>query len=200
MASPPPDINNGPKILIVCWIEGGLALLFVTFRLFTRIRLVRAFGWDDALIAVAMVSMCSSNLWVCQHQFNHHSKALSLVTTAMVTAQVSEGVGRHFVYLGERQQQLAIKYNYMTQIPSTFTSCFGKIAVALLLKHIMAPHRGRKLFLWFIIISLLVINTVVNVVTLTFCKPLAFLWDHNIQGSCLPTSVLRDLGYLQGGE
>ena len=118
----------------------------------------------------------------------------------MVTAQVSEGVGRHFMYLDTRQQQLAVKYNYMTQIPSTFTSCFGKIAVALLLKRIMAPHRGRELFLWFIIISLLVINTVVNVVTLTFCRPLAFLWNHDIQGSCLPTSVLRDLGYLQGGE
>ena len=118
----------------------------------------------------------------------------------MVTVQVSEGVGRHFIYLDMRQQQLAIKYNCMTQIPSALTSCFGKIAVALLLKRIMAPHRGRELFLWFIIISLLVINTVVNVVTLTFGRPLAFLWDQNMQGSCFPTSMLRDLSYLQGGQ
>ena len=53
---PGEDVNNGHKILIVSWAECGVALIFVTLRIFTRLRLVRAFGWDDAMIIVAIVS------------------------------------------------------------------------------------------------------------------------------------------------
>ncbi len=61
MASPatnplPPNVNNGPKILAVAWIECGVALLFVLARMYTRHKLVRKVGWDDWAVVFTMVS------------------------------------------------------------------------------------------------------------------------------------------------
>ena len=170
-------------------------MLFVVLRIFTRLRLVRAFGWDDGMIIVAMVWQPMSFRVSTLTSF---SKLLSLITTALITVQVAYGVGRHSIFLDPHQMQMSVKYIYLTQIPSTFSSCFGKIAVALLLKRIIAPNRAMALFLWFVIISLLIVNVFVNIFILTYCKPLAFLWDRSLRGSCLPNSVLRDTGYLQG--
>ena len=64
MANFPQYVNNGPKILVVRWIEGWLALLFVALGVFTRTRLVRAFGWEDAMNVAAMVRTFLSS-WIC---------------------------------------------------------------------------------------------------------------------------------------
>jgi hypothetical protein len=54
------DNSRSRAILIVTSIFLGLSLVSVILRCFVRTRIVRAFGWDDGVMVVAMVSYTSS--------------------------------------------------------------------------------------------------------------------------------------------
>ena len=128
-------------------------------------------------------------------------QVLSIATSIVNTLQVHYGVGRHLVYLIQDPARLekALMYVQFSQPFSTFSSCFAKISVALLLMRLMARNRTRELFLWFIIGLLLVVNTVFNIVTFTQCRPVRYLWSVVRDGHCINGDVNTDLGYLQGG-
>lgn len=44
-------------IFVVSTVSLSLSLISVCLRSFVRLKIVKAFGWDDALMVVAMVSM-----------------------------------------------------------------------------------------------------------------------------------------------
>jgi hypothetical protein len=46
----------GPIMIATLWTEAGIALVFVSMRLWTRITINRVVGWDDYLIAFSCVS------------------------------------------------------------------------------------------------------------------------------------------------
>lgn len=52
---PPPQVNKGPGILAVTWVETSIGLLVLGARLYTRARIVRNVGWDDWCIVFATV-------------------------------------------------------------------------------------------------------------------------------------------------
>ena len=54
---PPPDgdVNRGPLIIAVSFVEFAFALLLVVLRFYTRIKLVRKIGLDDWLVLAALV-------------------------------------------------------------------------------------------------------------------------------------------------
>lgn len=49
-------------ITIVTAVFFGISLTTVLTRCFVRLRVVRAFGWDDALMVIAMVGSAASSL------------------------------------------------------------------------------------------------------------------------------------------
>ena len=53
---PPPggDQNRGYQIYVAYIIPFSFALLTTLSRLYVRLRVLNSFGWDDALIALAM--------------------------------------------------------------------------------------------------------------------------------------------------
>lgn len=53
------DDSRSKAILIVTCIFLGISLLSVILRCFVRTRIVRAFGWDDGVMVLAMVSPTS---------------------------------------------------------------------------------------------------------------------------------------------
>lgn len=48
--------SHSGEITIVTAVFGGISLATVLLRCFVRLRVIRAFGWDDSLMVVAMVS------------------------------------------------------------------------------------------------------------------------------------------------
>lgn len=48
--------NKGPAFLTVALLFTALASIFVLLRLHVRLFLRKAFGWDDGMIVLAMVS------------------------------------------------------------------------------------------------------------------------------------------------
>jgi hypothetical protein len=50
------DGSRSKAILIVTSIFLAISLISVALRIFVRTRVVRAFGWDDSIMVLAMVS------------------------------------------------------------------------------------------------------------------------------------------------
>ena len=64
---PPPggDFDKGPAFLAVSLTTIIIALTFVCVRIYVRTRIVRAFGWDDWMVALAGVSYSSiRRVWI----------------------------------------------------------------------------------------------------------------------------------------
>jgi hypothetical protein len=54
------DDSRSNAILIVTSVFFAISLVSVCLRIFVRTRVVRAFGWDDITMVIAMVSLPSS--------------------------------------------------------------------------------------------------------------------------------------------
>ncbi|KMU89276.1 hypothetical protein CIHG_06947 [Coccidioides immitis H538.4] len=56
VTGPPPDgdVNRGNAITIIMWVEFSIALVLILSRIFSRTRLNRSWGWDDAFMCFAM--------------------------------------------------------------------------------------------------------------------------------------------------
>ena len=119
-----------------------------------------------------------------------------MATTIVVTFMVYHGLGKHMFYLNMQQISSTVHAGVISRSFSTFSSCFAKISVALLLKRMMNRNKAQEWFLYFIIISNLMVNIVFNIVGLTQCKPAG---NHTIHGGCLVPQVVGNLGIFQGG-
>lgn len=58
LSTPPPsgDVNRGPVILIVGWIECTIAFSFLCGRMYARLKINRGFGADDWAMIISFVS------------------------------------------------------------------------------------------------------------------------------------------------
>jgi hypothetical protein len=56
MEAPTLDASRSKAVLIVTSVFLAISLISVALRIFVRTRIVRAFGWDDTIMVVAMVS------------------------------------------------------------------------------------------------------------------------------------------------
>lgn len=59
---PDGDVNKGHIIIILTWTGFSISLLLVIARIWTRVKVVRAFGWDDGFIILALVNILSRRL------------------------------------------------------------------------------------------------------------------------------------------
>lgn len=48
--------NRGPELQAVCSTMVSLSFVSVLLRVYTRTRIVKAFGWDDFFMVAALVS------------------------------------------------------------------------------------------------------------------------------------------------
>ncbi|KAF2234782.1 hypothetical protein EV356DRAFT_532582 [Viridothelium virens] len=179
----PPNLNKGPGILAVSWIEAGVGLVVLSARIYTRSRIVRNMGWDDWTMVFATI--------------------LALVTTILVTLEVNFGVGRHAIHLEPQDVISAVKIIWLTVPFSTMSACFGKISISLLLMQIINRNRAGKIFLSCLIITLFIVNLLLTIITFAQCRPVTFLWDKlnphvGYAGKCWSPDVQKNYGYFQG--
>lgn len=59
-------VDRSASIFVVTIVFLGLSFIAVCLRCFVRLRLVKAFGWDDALMVFAMVcsSVCACSIFM----------------------------------------------------------------------------------------------------------------------------------------
>jgi hypothetical protein len=133
------------------------------------------------------------------------SWALAVVTTIIVTLGVHYGIGHHTQYVvlsgGIPKLEKALEMTWLTAPFSTMSACIGKISVALLLMRILRPKRAMSLFLWFIIVTLFLVNIMLTVITFAQCTPVTYLWlriDPTVKGHCWNPKIQTHYGIFQG--
>ena len=97
----------------------------------------------------------------------------------------------------------ALQMTWLTAPFSTFSAGMGKTSVALLLMRLLDPNLARSIMLWFIIVSLFIINLLTTIITFAQCTPVTFLWnrlDSTVRGRCWNPMIQERMGIFQGGE
>jgi cation-transporting ATPase 13A1 len=106
---------EGDPLRIRCIVATFFSIAFVTvcMRCYVRLRMVRCFGWDDAFMVLAMVSLSEK----CQHGVVLELTWTQLIDIMFSTTAIAgtlHGFGRRFDELSPEETQTALKVWWST--------------------------------------------------------------------------------------
>ncbi len=134
------------------------------------------------------------------HLLSLSVQLLSLICTALFTADVEYGMGRHAAYLTPDELSKAVKINLIANPFGVMAYSLPNISVAIFLNRILAPNKTRKLILYTITIAQSVIAAISLILLFTQCNPTEYLWNPTIPATCWSPSVLIGYSYFVGCE
>ncbi|KAK8054707.1 hypothetical protein PG994_009774 [Apiospora phragmitis] len=166
------------------WIMGvtaafhGLALIFVGFRIYIRLAIVRSFGKDDAMILMS---------------------ALCALLGGMVTYIIAafHGLGRHADTVPKEDYKEYMKMKFIQAVVSTIGSlaCL-KISIGFTLLRLSHSRRYSQI-IWGMIGFVCVYATVSWIEWLVNCDPIAGFWDKSLPGvRCLPVATHKGFALM----
>lgn len=123
---------------------------------------------------------------------------LSIICTALFTADVKYGMGKHAAYLTPYELTQAVKINFIANPFGVMAYSLPNISVAIFLNRILAPNRARKITLYTITVAQSIIAAISLIILFAQCRPTEFLWDPTIQATCLSPSVITGYSYFVG--
>ncbi|KAH6843415.1 hypothetical protein B0I37DRAFT_346927 [Chaetomium sp. MPI-CAGE-AT-0009] len=172
------DHNKGPLILAISFAVTALSTVFVAARLFTRAYIIKKLYLDDYFIFISMV--CS---WV---------------TVGISSKAVSNGSGRHAVFLTEDQLSHAILYTMVAFVPGILSFGVPKLAVVALLTRMMNPSRLHAIIMWAVAVVCLI--NLMGCVAILFgqCTPTHSMWTFSVKGECWSPMVLVNYSIYAG--
>ena len=128
-----------------------------------------------------------------------NGQASALLGQSMNTVATSSGLGNHLSILTHPQTVSALKWDWLGQVVILNAIGFGKIAVCAFLLRIQdRTHSKGKWFLYFIAVSMIIVNFNSSIQMMTQCTPLAHQWDRLRPGSCDHIQRTARLGYFSG--
>ncbi|KAL4997468.1 hypothetical protein BDV10DRAFT_201905 [Aspergillus recurvatus] len=173
-----PLVGHSLAIFVVAAVMVGLSIVAVFLRCFVRVYLVRAFGWDDALMLVAL--------------------ALFIALCALCMLAPAAGVGHKIAeFTSLNQLQRALRLWWLGQMLYLWASAVSKIAIALALLR-LAVRRSHRFILWFVCVVIVIIGLVFWLVLLFNCWPVEYFWERTSifkHGKCISTNVLLIIAY-----
>ncbi|KAB8277592.1 hypothetical protein BDV30DRAFT_251166 [Aspergillus minisclerotigenes] len=170
--------NRQWVIKVAAWPLFSVCTVLVALRIWTRARVIRPLGWDDAFIVLSM--------------------ACATVESVLSTISVHYGTGRHTTELSETQCILSGKFNWMSQGFHVMATNWGKTSVALFLLRIMRKVKHHQIVIYGGITFLTIINTMALYTMYGQCTPTEKLWDNKIEGSCWSPTVQKNYAFFQG--
>ncbi|KAL4883800.1 hypothetical protein BJY04DRAFT_216141 [Aspergillus karnatakaensis] len=155
-----------------------LSSLAVLLRCFVRLRIVKAFGWDDFIMIVAMLfyamfcgCMIGGSLW---------------------------GTGKHLSELTPKQQSVAMEYWFLCDVAYIVSSILAKISICIFLLRIMViPCYAAALYT--VTGFTLITGIVFFVLLVAQCSPVSFWWTRMVgdtDGECRFLRVIAIFLYI----
>ncbi|GLA87694.1 hypothetical protein AtubIFM56815_002122 [Aspergillus tubingensis] len=167
--------GRSESIFIVTVVFLGISFVAVCLRCFVRLRLVRAFGWDDALMVFAM----GLNILF----------ALCGITGSLY------GMGQKFEQLEDGYLETALFWWWLGQTSYVVTVVVARISIALALLR-LTVSRVHTILLW-CVVGVSIIVGLVFWFMLTFeCKPVSHFWQRTKPGHCMSIDKLLDIAYV----
>ncbi|RAH60550.1 hypothetical protein BO85DRAFT_457374 [Aspergillus piperis CBS 112811] len=167
--------GRSESIFIVTVVFLGISFIAVCLRCFVRLRLVRAFGWDDALMVFAM----GLNILF----------ALCGITGSLY------GMGQKLEQLEDGYLETALFWWWLGQTSYVVTVVVARISIALALLR-LTVSRVHTILLW-CVVGVSIIVGLVFWFMLTFeCKPVSHFWQRTKPGHCMSIDNLLDIAYV----
>ncbi|KAK1979801.1 hypothetical protein LZ30DRAFT_761582 [Colletotrichum cereale] len=157
---PTPVLNNKSALLGVVISFLVLALLCAMLRIWCRIFIVRACGWDDFFLVLVMISISIGSIGAC--------------------IATDHGLGQHMLYLGLQGITNYMKIFYICNGTLPISTSFIKIAI--LLQYLRTFERGTKSRSFTIVILVITAMWGATYIFLAWvpCIPVAAYWDWSI--------------------
>ncbi|KAL4930734.1 uncharacterized protein BDV17DRAFT_258469 [Aspergillus undulatus] len=171
--------TQAPTVKAVMWLMSGMATLFLGLRLYVRLHLKRVFGWDDLISAVAVACLIGY--------------------AAVCHASSDIGLGRHIQWVSQNPQALVdvAQYSSISQTLAIMACALGKTSWAVTLLRIVFD-RWMKWALWFIIITVNIVNILAALFVFVQCKDPRTNWDKTIVSKCWPDHVFTNYSLFVG--
>lgn len=124
---------------------------------------------------------------------------MSLVALAINIKQVQNGAGRHEYYLKPHEIVEELKWHAFSQIQLYICTALIKTSVCLFLVRLVNKKVLVRL-LYFLMFAVVSVNLAVLIVLVTQCRPFEKVWNRKLKGSCWSVDVLKDVGWVAGGD
>jgi len=187
-SAPPPGqmpLNrNGYTLMhiLIGVVAGNGVLVFIPLmiRLYTRIRLIKAFALEDALIILAMVCLLGFDI--------------GLLTAA------PWALARHFWDTSIADLYIILHHQYACQIMWTVHIWASKFAVVLQVKQLFNRHGVRHEVVywgsWITLAFLTAYSIAVLFVAVFPCMPIRRVWDRSVPGTCMTPAAPGSVGAI----
>ncbi|KAJ5519584.1 hypothetical protein N7463_000037 [Penicillium fimorum] len=177
--------GRSQSIFIVTTIFLGVSFIAVCLRCFVRIRLVKAFGWDDTLMVCAMLM----NILF----------ALCGITGSLY------GMGQKLDTLIERgTMETAMFWWWLGQTSYVWTCALAKLSIASALLR-LTVSKAHRLILWGVIGVTCIVGLVFWFMLTLQCQPVEFFWQRvrpytdpkaNVSGTCMKLDDIITIAYV----
>ncbi|KAJ5781315.1 hypothetical protein N7457_006475 [Penicillium paradoxum] len=174
------DESRNKAILIVTSIFLAISLFSVILRCFVRTHIVRAWGWDDGTMVVAMI--------------------LNIVFAVSGIFGCKYGIGRTLDYFALHPDDYprAMLCWWIAQLFYVLTCVVAKISIIIALLRITVDRIHG-----YILYAAMTLATAIGLVffffTLFECTPINYFWNHTkptAKGKCVDPDVLIGIAYL----
>ena len=120
-------------------------------------------------------------------------QVLSLVLAGLATLAAARGGARHLYYIQVSDIASVIKLNWMIQPFGIMALAGAKVSVAFtMLRIISSANIWRRRFLYFCMISTLLISAICSILVFVQCNPPRALWTFVPGATCWDPRVLSD--------
>ncbi|GFG18966.1 hypothetical protein IFM5058_09558 [Aspergillus udagawae] len=153
-----------------------LSFTAVALRCFVRLRLVKAFGWDDGLMVLAMLF----NIWFA---------------TCGLAGSIA-GFGKRFSQFDSVEDiHTALMWWWLGQSAYVWVVATARISIAMLLLRLTVQRRQSAVM--YLVIGLTATVGLAFWLTLTLqCHPVQEFWQRTGRGHCIGTQYVVDIAYL----
>ncbi|PYI05520.1 putative integral membrane protein [Aspergillus sclerotiicarbonarius CBS 121057] len=175
--------DRSPEVKAVAAAFMSVACVTVILRCYVRGWIVRAFGWDDWAMVVAMLFY-------------------AMFSGCMIGGAIY-GTGRKFEVLTEHQRVTAMEYWWFCEIAYCFSAVACKISVCIFLMRITV-RRLHIWILWTVMVMTVVAGMVFMFIMLLQCKPLTYFWTRKAfspeyTGHCMNIQIVIAMTYVYSG-
>ncbi|KAH8728786.1 hypothetical protein GQ44DRAFT_675386 [Phaeosphaeriaceae sp. PMI808] len=167
--------NRGPELQAVCSTFISLAFTATALRVYVRLCMVKAFGWDDAFMVVALLSY------------------IMFATCAI--CGIHWGTGRHMTDLSDEAILQALRYWWLCYIGYCLAMITSKVSIGLFLLRVTVKPIHKWILYAAMAVSVFT-GAVFFFVTLFQCSPISFFWNKHQPGQCVPIDVIIALTFL----
>ncbi|KAL5118109.1 hypothetical protein ACEQ8H_003944 [Pleosporales sp. CAS-2024a] len=167
--------TRGPELQAVCSTFVSLAFTATVLRIYVRTCLVKAFGWDDFFMVLAL----------CAH--------VMFATCAL--GGIHWGTGQHMDTLSAEEIYKAMRYWWLCYIGYCLAMITSKVSIGVFLLRVTVQKMHKCIIYFAMGISVLT-GCVFFFVTVFQCTPISHFWNRSAPGSCIPIDVIIALTFL----